>query len=268
VLTVIVPVYNEAATVEQLLEQVLREKTRKELLVVDDGSTDATPEILARWGRNLSQSPLEDHVCRVAIVRHSGNGGKGRAIRTGLEWARGEFVIVQDADLELDPEEYPQMCQPLVAGTADIVVGFRVARRSPPRVTLHRMGTRLLNLFVRILFRKRLTDEACCFKLLRTADLRRMQLNCTGFDFCPEVVAKASRLGLRFAEVPVTYRPRAVSAGKKLRLADGARAMATLWRYRHWRPAESTTPGRRAGPPVAGGTIIEVCGNMPTRTMR
>lgn len=234
VISVIVPVYNEVSTIVELLGLVLAESTPKEIIVVDDGSTDGTADRLESWRCDYELN-LRNHVSRILVLRHEQNRGKGAAIRTGLELANAELCIVQDADLEVLPQEYPWLIKPLAAGEADFVIGYRTTETNASSRLAHGIGIQLLNWTVRILYGERVRDEACCFKVLRTRDLKRMQLVCEGFEFCPEVVAKSARLGLRFAEVPVAYAPRTANRGKKLRLHDGVRAMWTLWKHRHWR---------------------------------
>ncbi len=233
-LSVIIPVYNEVNTILDVLNGVISEPTCKEILIVDDGSTDGTRQCLQQWQSTWSPTPQTAHVRRVEFLWHPANRGKGAAIRTGLELAAGEFVIVQDADLEVSPSEYPWLLQPLLAGEADFVIGYRTHVSGSHRLA-HCTGIKLLNTIVRVFYGVSVRDEACCFKVLRTRDLRRMKLECSHFEFCPEVVAKAARLKLRFAEVPITYTPRDASGGKKLRLRDGLQALWTLWKYRGWR---------------------------------
>jgi glycosyltransferase involved in cell wall biosynthesis len=230
-LTVLVPVYNEAGTIQELLRGVLDAlPAEKQVVVVDDGSTDGTWERVCGWeARRL-----------VELVRHDKNRGKGAAIRTGLELARGQFIIIQDADLEYDPRDYERLLEPLVTNRAHVVYGSRYLSaegRQRGRWRVLRFGVSLLNVCVRALYHIRLTDEATCYKAFRTADLRVMDLACERFEFCPEVTAKACRMGLRILEVPIGYDPRTAAAGKKIRWTDGLVALASLWRWRHWRPA-------------------------------
>jgi dolichol-phosphate mannosyltransferase len=236
-LTVIVPAYNEEGTIDDLLRCVVAAPYDKQIVVVDDGSTDATAEIGACWAK-------EDSRCE--LVRQHGNRGKGAAIRAGLAQARGQYTIIQDADLEYDPADYPRLLEPLLAGTADIVYGSRylapcIEGKQP---LTFRWGVSALNLAVRALYGARLTDEATCYKVFPTALLRAMDLRCERFEFCPEVTAKACRMGLKILEVPITYRPRSIAEGKKIRWRDGWEALRTLWRWRRW-SAGGTLPDAR-----------------------
>lgn len=234
-LSVIVPVYNEAATVAPLLDRVLSVPLPKQLIVVDDGSTDGSVDLLKAWVNHPD----------VILLRHPHNRGKGAAIRSGLAHAQGRFTLVQDADLEYDPRDYPRLLEPLLQGRADIVYGSRYLRPSPgsrPCGRLFRYGVALLNLAVRLLYGLRLTDEATCYKVFPTDVLRAMDLQCERFEFCPEVTAKACRLSLVIAEVPIHYTPRTVADGKKIRWTDGWQALATLWKWRHWQPATTMMP--------------------------
>ena len=234
-LTVIVPVYNEESTVGELLKRVVAAPYDKDLVVVDDGSTDGTAEVLAGW---------EGHP-QIQLLQHSKNRGKGAAIRKGLELARGRFVIIQDADLEYDPQDYPLLIEPLLGGEAQVVYGSRALDRDPDsRRTwcLFRLGVSLLSFSSRLLYGARVTDEATCYKAFPMSVLRKMELVCERFEFCPEVTAKACRLGLRITEVPIRYEPRSVAEGKKILWTDGMQAFAVLWRWRKWRPSDTTAP--------------------------
>lgn len=228
-LTVIIPVYNEVQTIDALLRRVLAAPYEKQVIVVDDSSTDDTVGILEKW---------EEHP-RVEFLQHSENRGKGAAIRTGLAYAEGRFTIIQDADLEYDPQDYPRVIEPFLSGEAQVVYGSRYLRKAgEPRQPwrLLRFGVSVLNVCVRLLYGARLTDEATCYKAFPTELLQSMDLQCERFEFCPEVTAKTCRLGLTIQEVPIRYHARSVQQGKKIRWHDGLDALATLWKWRKWQP--------------------------------
>ena len=216
-LTVIVPVFNEAATIAELLRRVLAAPYPKQVIVVDDGSSDGTVEVLEAW-----QGHRE-----VESLAHSKNRGKGAAIRTALDNARGRFTIIQDADLEYDPQDYPDLIEPLLSGDAQVVYGSRTLNghwAHGQRWNLFALGVRVLNVCLRLLYGARVTDEATCYKAFPTPTLKAMGLQCERFEFCPEVTAKACRLGLKILEVPIHYEPRSVRQGKKIRWSDGWKA--------------------------------------------
>jgi dolichol-phosphate mannosyltransferase len=241
-LTVIVPVYNEATTIDELLRRVVAAPYPKQIIAVDDGSTDGTAARLAAWAAQR----------HVDVFYHPRNRGKGAAIRTALAHARGEFTIIQDADLEYDPADYPRLIEPLRSGRAQVVYGSR-ALDDPGAPTrkrhwcLFRLGVKLLNVWARMIYGGRLTDEATCYKAFPTAILQGMRLECERFDFCPEVTAKARRLGLSIIEVPIHYQPRGFPQGKKIRWSDGVQAFVVLWRWRKWCAAGPLAAGRTVG---------------------
>ncbi|HZL37877.1 MAG TPA: glycosyltransferase family 2 protein, partial [Tepidisphaeraceae bacterium] len=244
-LTVIVPAYNEAGTIHQLFGRVMAAPFQIQAIVVNDGSTDGTADALEHW----RGTP------RLLILTHRTNLGKGQAIRTGLAHALGVFTIVQDADLEYDPADYARLLAPLLAGEADMVLGSRYLNGGHRGVgRLFRLGVHGLNWAVRMLYGINLTDEATCYKVTRTSILRRMDLQCSRFEFCPEVIAKACRMGLRIVEVPVSYSPRGKSDGKKIRLRDGLAALRALWRWR-----------KRDGPAGEGAASEEIAVGRPAR---
>lgn len=237
-LTVIVPVYNEARTIVPLLEAVGASPYEKQIIVVDDGSDDGTAEALGEVRRRYRGE--------IYIIRHPTNLGKGAAIRTALGAVRGKVVIVQDADLEYDPSDYPRLVEPILSGRACVVYGSRYMGRETvwPR-TANLACVYLLNAMVLGLFGRRISDEATGYKAFSSDLLRRLDLRCQRFEFCPEVTAKLCRLGIAIVEVPVRYRPRSARDGKKIRWWDGVEAIATLirWRLAPW-PAPPS-PGHR-----------------------
>lgn len=238
-LSVIIPIFNEQETLHQLLSQVTEERTLKEIILVDDGSNDRSDELIAHWFQH--DKVIKQHIYRVIWLKHQWNMGKGSAIRTGLHASLGEYVIVQDADLEVLPADYPNLLHPLLSNQTEFVIGARIYPATNI-LPLHRLGVQFLNRVVRLLYGYRISDSACCFKLLKRSHLLKMSLQCRRFEFCPEVIAKASRMGLKFQEVPVSYCPRTTMDGKKLNLLqDGMHALLTLIRFYSWSPRNPPT---------------------------
>jgi len=218
--SVIVPVYNEAAHLDELLQSIHASPVKKEIIIVDDGSTDGTREKLQ------SLPPVDD----VTVLFHEKNYGKGAAIRTALAYARGEYVLIQDSDLEYDPQDYPRLLRPLEEGKSNVVYGVRPDR--PERGLRFFLGAKLLTHLTNFLYRAGIHDEATCYKVIRRSLLAQLQLQCRRFEFCPEVTAKLCRMGEKIAEVPISYHPRSAIEGKKIRHSDGWLAIWTLIRYR------------------------------------
>jgi dolichol-phosphate mannosyltransferase len=229
--SVIVPVYNEAAHVDEILQGVHASPVKKEIIIVDDGSTDGTREKLQ------ALPPLDD----VTIVFHEKNCGKGAAIRTALAYARGEFVLIQDSDLEYDPQDYAALLRPLEEGKANVVYGVRPDR--PERGLRFFLGAKLLTYLANLLYGADIHDEATCYKVIRRSLLVRMGLDCQRFEFCPEVTAKLCRMGEKIEEVPISYNPRSALEGKKIRHSDGWLAIWTLVRYRFVPRSRWARPG-------------------------
>jgi glycosyltransferase involved in cell wall biosynthesis len=208
-LSVIIPAYNEAGTIRQILEKIQAVPIQKEIIVVDDGSTDATVAIVrCLQGPNLK------------IIHHTSNRGKGSAVATGLVHATGDYCIIQDADLEYDPNDYLKLLTVVQAGEADVALGARFTR-GYRGLLVHRLGNRFLTGLINILFGARLNDCFSCYKLLRRETLQALALTSQGFDIEAEIIVKATRRHLRVKEIPVYYRPRQFCEGKKIRIKDG-----------------------------------------------
>lgn len=254
-LTVIIPVYNEAPTIAAVLEAVSSVPFAAQVVVVDDGSTDGSAQVIEAWVRCGGIGAGRK------FLRHPRNLGKGAAICTGLEHALGQVTLVQDADLEYDVADYPKIIGPILGGEADVVYGSRYLRpQNALPWTTNRACVHLLNGLVRLLYGLKVTDEATCYKAFRTSILRRMGLRCRRFEFCPEVTAKLGRMGLDIMEVPISYRPRSHGEGKKIRWTDGVEAISTLiyWRFARFRPAPpAADPSAVANLPMGiGGTGV------------
>jgi dolichol-phosphate mannosyltransferase len=218
--SVIVPIYNEAAHIDELLQAIHASPVKKEIILVDDGSTDGTRE-------KLRAAPLEDDV---TVIFHEKNCGKGAAIRTALKYARGEYVLIQDSDLEYDPQDYPALLRPVEEGRTNVVYGVRPDR--PERGVRFFLGAKLLTHLTNLLYGAGIHDEATCYKLFRRSLISKIGLECHRFEFCPEVTAKLCRMGEKIAEVPIRYQPRSAGQGKKIRHSDGWLAIWTLLRFR------------------------------------
>jgi glycosyltransferase involved in cell wall biosynthesis len=234
-LSVVVPVYNEAATIEGLVARVvaapLPVPMDLEILCVDDQSTDGTPEKLAA----LPNRYADRAGITVRVIRRDRNGGKGAALRDGFAAATGDFVLVQDADLEYDPSDYPKLLTPLVEDRADVVFGSRFIGSEPHRVHYfwHSMANRFLTLLSNMMTNLNLTDMEVGYKAFRRSVLQRVTLVCDRFGFEPEVTAKVAKLRprVRVYEVGVSYHGRTYEEGKKITWVDGVKAVLTILRF-------------------------------------
>jgi dolichol-phosphate mannosyltransferase len=224
-ISIVIPALNEQATIREVVERCLALPLRTQVIVVNDGSTDRTGTILAEFGD------------RITVLTHDRPGGKGNAIRKAIPVLRGIATIIQDADLEYVPEEIPELVIPIIEGKQDVVYGTRFANGLPHAMALpNKIVNVLLALSVRVLYGRKITDEATCYKAFRSELLVGMRLECQRFEFCPEVTAKAIRMGKSIAELPIHYTPRGKNAGKKIRWYDAPEAFWTLLRYRFWKP--------------------------------
>ena len=228
-LSIIVPVYNEAGTVGELLARVravdLPPGLAREIVVVDDCSTDDTPGVLR------AAAAAAD----IVVVRHPRNRGKGAAVRTGLAAARGDILLIQDADLEYDPRDYPALLRPILEGQAEVVYGSRFLGEHKAMYFWHSLGNKALTLTANILFDTTLTDMETCYKVFTAAAARPLRLRSERWGIDPELTAKLLRRGHRIYEVPIAYNGREFREGKKISWQDGFVVLATLLRYRFGR---------------------------------
>ena len=221
-LSVVMPVYNERETIEEIVRRVLAVPLRIELIVVDDGSKDGTREILAALERELG----------FQLFLQERNQGKGAALRRGFEKVTGDLVVIQDADLEYSPEEYPQLVELICEGRADVVYGSRFLGRHRVFMFSHYLGNRFVTLLTNILYNTMLTDMETCYKVMRAEVVRGMTLESNGFGIEPELTAKIFKRGYRVYEIPITYDGRGYEQGKKITWRDGIVALWVLLKYR------------------------------------
>jgi dolichol-phosphate mannosyltransferase len=224
--SILIPVYNEFLTLPLVVQRVLAaplpEGCEKEVVIIDDGSTDGTSEMLAQY----KDSPL-------VVVHHSiVNFGKGAALRVGIAKSSGDILLVQDGDLEYDPRDYMKILEPLVSGRAKIVYGSRFAKGVRGMKWRNWMANKMLTFAANWLYNARITDEATAYKAFAREVIDAVDLRCLRFEFCPEITAKARRLGYRILETPISYNPRGILEGKKIRWQDGVEALWTLIKYR------------------------------------
>ncbi len=222
-LSVIVPVFNERSTVGEIIRRMraVELPVVLQIIVVDDGSSDGSDKVLGA---------LEDSTVRV--LTHKQNEGKGAAIRTGMAAATGDLVLIQDADLEYDPDDWPRLLDPILKGKARVVYGSRFTGERKNMLPLHWLGNRALSLVTNILYRSTLSDMETCYKLFDADAIEGITVRSNRFDFEPEITAKVLRRGLRIYEVPISYAGREVDEGKKITWRDGIGALLALVRYR------------------------------------
>lgn len=224
-LTLIVPVYNEENYLDELMERLLALEVRTEILLIDDGSKDNSVEISLRWA---------DAKDNVQLIQHAVNQGKGAAVRTGIAASTGDIVAIQDADLEYDPANVPQLIRPIVDGHADVVYGSRLSGGEPQRVHLfwHMLGNRFLSLLTGVLFNTTISDMETGYKAFRGELIRSIPLRSNDFRIEPEITAKLCKRDLRIYELPIAYYGRTFAEGKKITWRDGFGAIGALFRFR------------------------------------
>jgi glycosyltransferase involved in cell wall biosynthesis len=222
-LSVIVPVFNERNTVVEIMRRMraVELPIEREFVLVDDGSTDGTQQVIEQLGDST-----------VKVVKHPGNRGKGAAIRTGLAHVTGDLVLIQDADLEYDPEDWPKLLAPIFRGRATVVYGSRFTGERRNMLYLHWVGNRMLSLVTNVLYNTTLSDMETCYKLFDRRVLDGITIRSDRFDFEPEITAKVLRQKIRIYEVPISYTGREFDEGKKITWRDGFAALVALIKFR------------------------------------
>jgi len=223
-LSVIMPVYNEAKTVEEVIRKVIEQSEVAELITVNDASQDGTGDVLRELAKSLP---------RMKVIEHSVNQGKGAALRTGISHATQPYVLIQDADLEYDPEEYPILLKPILSGKADVVFGSRFIGGEAHRVLYfwHSVGNQFLTLLSNMFTNLNLTDMETCYKVFRREIIQSITIEENRFGFEPEITAKVARLNVRIYEVAISYHGRTYAEGKKIGWKDGVSAIRCIFKY-------------------------------------
>jgi len=221
--TVIVPAYNEEKTIKEILNRILASKIEKDIIVVDDCSTDKTKKVLKKYA--------DENI--ITLLSHNKNQGKGAAIRTGLSKVNSEIILIQDADLEYDPEDYPKLIQPILEEKTQVVYGTRMHSLSNKDMhTVHYFGNKLLTFITNTLYGSRISDMETCYKVFKSEVIKDMKLRSRRFDFEPEITAKILKRGYKIHEIPIKFNPRSFKEGKKITWKDGLKHMFYLIKYR------------------------------------
>lgn len=218
------PVYNEKMTLSKIVERVMAVDLDKELIIIDDCSTDGTRELFKQYQKDTN----------IEVILQTNNQGKGAAIRAGIKKATGDYIIIQDADLEYDPNDYLKLINPIIEKKTDVVYGSRFLGDHKFSSITHFWGNKLLTLLTSALYGAKLTDMETCYKLIPAKFMKGLKLNANRFDFEPEITAKILKQGLRIVEVPISYKGREFSEGKKISWKDGFAAIGTLLKYRFY----------------------------------
>lgn len=226
-LSIIIPIYNEEKLIEDVLRRVRALPIEKELILVDDASVDGTHKLL--------EKEVERYPANTVLLRHAENQGKGAAIRTGLKKAGGDIIIIQDADLEYNPEEILEVIKPIIAGETRVAYGSRFLGEIRRMRLANYVANKLLAWVVTLLYGQKITDEATAYKAFRREVIQQIELKCRGFEFCPEVTAKVLRCGEKVVEVPVSFTARTFWEGKKIGWRDFFIALYVLIKYRFFK---------------------------------
>ena len=220
-LSIVIPVYNEKKTIRKILDKINSLSLNKEIVIVDNFSTDGTREIL----KDIEKQKM------AKVIYHPRNLGKGTSVQVGINAARGDFIVIQDADLEYEPADYPRLIKPLLDGGADLVLGVRFIEKHSG-IFIHQLGNKFLTAMINMLFACRLNDYSTCYKMARREIFKDLNINSKSFDLEVEIICKALKKRLRIEQVPVSYYPRSYEEGKKIRWNDGIHAIIAIIGYR------------------------------------
>ena len=227
-LSIIIPVYNEARTINSILNLVIKSKLsiKKEIIIVNDGSKDSSLDIIKKF--------IKDHSKDNIKLINKSNGGKGSAVKLGIQKAKGQIIIIQDADLEYDPNDHQKCIQPIINGECRVVYGSRALEKTNDRYShlSFFIGGKIITFFTNLLFGSKLTDEATCYKTFDTKLIKSIKINGNKFDWEPEITAKILKKKIKIKEVPIKYYPRTIKQGKKINWKDGLEGIFTLIKYR------------------------------------
>lgn len=226
------PVYNEAQTVRDILELVTSNPLEKEIIIIDDGSTDGTVNLLHDLLNARDKKYFKPWIDDIRLIEHPVNRGKGAAVRSGLEAARGDVIIVQDADLEYDPDDYSKLLRPILSGRSEVVYGSRFLGEHKAMFYWHQVGNKFLTFVTNILYNTTLTDIETCYKCFTKEAIKGMRLRSNRFEIEPELTARLLKRGYRIYEVPISYNGREYRQGKKITWKDGLSALKALIYYR------------------------------------
>ena len=222
-LSIIMPVFNEHKTIREIIAKVMAVPIEKELVIVDDASTDGTRDILKEYEGKEN----------IKVIYHQKNKGKEGAIKTGIPETTGQIISVQDGDLETDPNDFVKLTEPIKNGESDVVYGSRYLNKNEKSLYFaYKFGARFLSSVVNVLYGQNITDEATCYKVFRSDILKKIPLEYDRFEFCPEVTAKVSKMGYKIKELPMSYFPRSFDEGKKMNWRDGLKALWVLIKFR------------------------------------
>jgi len=238
-LSVVIPIFNEEKTIERIVDEVLGEQTPKEIIIIDDGSTDGTWSIIQKSKSIALRSKNQNYNEKLKIIRNEKNKGKGYSVRKGIQEATGDVLIIQDADLEYNPNDYSRLLEPILERKTEVVYGtrlkelkFRLFGKNKTPMPLHYLVNRFLSFLTNILYGLHLTDMETCYKMMTRKVYEQLELKSNRFDIEPEITAKIAKKGYKIIEIPISTKPRNYNEGKKIRAKDALIAVLTLVKYR------------------------------------